>query len=102
MFDNYSTFYGYDFLSFGAKNYLKSEFVIDVNIFKQQHLLLLANIAKADNNLFESFRWHNYSDYSGYGIGYSIDSFIGPIDLKCTYSPQIKQAVWLLNIGYWF
>lgn len=102
VFDNYSTFYGYDFLSFGAKNYLKSEFVIDVNIFKQQHLLLLANIAKADNNLFESFRWHNYSDYSGYGIGYSIDSFIGPIDLKCTYSPQIKQAVWLLNIGYWF
>lgn len=102
VFDNYSTFYGYDFLSFGAKNYLKSEFVIDVNIFKQQHLLLLANIAKADNNLFESFKWHNYSDYSGYGIGYSIDSFIGPIDLKCTYSPEIKQAVWLLNIGYWF
>ncbi|AVM49776.1 patatin-like phospholipase family protein [Capnocytophaga sp. oral taxon 878] len=102
IFDNYSSFYGYDFLSFGAKNYLKSELVVDINTFKKQHLLLLANIAKADNNLFESFKWHKYPDYSGYGIGYCIDSIVGPVELKCTYSPEIRQAVWLLNIGYWF
>lgn len=102
IFTNYSHFYGYDFLSFGAKNYLKSELVIDVQAFKKQHLLLLANIAKADNNLFKSLQWHQYPDYSGYGIGYSIESFIGPVELKCTYSPEVKEAVWLLNIGYWF
>ena len=96
------TIYGYDFLSIGAKNYLKSELVIDIQPFKKQHLLLLANIAKADNNLFESFEWKKYPDYSGYGIGYSIESFLGPIELKCTYSPEIRQAIWLFNIGYWF
>lgn len=102
VFTNYSPFYGYDFLSIGAKNYLKSELVIDIQPFKKQHLLLLANIAKADNNLFESFEWKKYPDYSGYGIGYSIESFLGPIELKCTYSPEIRQAIWLFNIGYWF
>ena len=102
VFGNYSSFYGYDFLSFGAKNYLKSEFVVDIEPFKKQHILLLANLAKVDNNLFESFQWHKYPNYSGYGIGYSIDSFLGPVELKCTYSPEVKQAVWLFNIGYWF
>ncbi|GJH40790.1 patatin [Capnocytophaga sp. HP1101] len=102
VFANYSPFYGYDFLSIGAKNYLKSELTIDIQPFKKQHLLLLANIAKADNNLFESFQWQKYPDYSGYGIGYSIESFLGPIELKCTYSPEIRQAIWLFNIGYWF
>ena len=102
VFGNYSPFYGYDFLSFGAKNYLKTEATVDINLFKKQHLLLLANIAKVDNDLFESVQWHKYPDYSGYGIGYSIDSFLGPIELKCTYSPEIRQAVWLFNIGYWF
>ncbi|WP_366378402.1 hypothetical protein [Paraprevotella clara] len=24
------------------------------------------------------------------------------MELKCTYSPEVKQAVWLFNIGYWF
>ena len=102
VFGNYSSFYGYDFLSFGAKNYLKSEFVVDIEPFKKQHILLLANLAKVDNNLFESFQWHKYPNYSGYGIGYSIDSFLGPVELKCTYSPEVRQAVWLFNIGYWF
>ena len=33
VFGNYSSFYSYDFLSFGAKNYLKSEFVVDIEPF---------------------------------------------------------------------
>lgn len=102
VFSNYSPFYGYDFLSIGAKNYLKTEWVIDFQPFKKHHLLLLANVAKADNNLFKSFQWEKYPDYSGYGIGYGIESFLGPIELKCTYSPEIQQAIWLFNIGYWF
>ncbi len=102
VFANYSSFYGYDFLSFGAKNYQKSELIVDIQPFKKQHLLLLANIAKADNDLFKSFHWERYPTYTGYGIGYSIESFLGPIELKCTYSPEVGQAVWLFNIGYWF
>lgn len=101
-FNNHISFYGYDFLSFGEKNYLKTDITIDFNHFKRHHILLHANVAKVDNNLFDSLNWQLYPDFSGYGIGYSVDSFLGPIELKCTYSPEIKKAIWFFNIGYWF
>ncbi|MDO5106368.1 patatin-like phospholipase family protein [Capnocytophaga sp.] len=101
-FSNYIPFYGYDFLSFGEKNYLKADLTLDINHYKKHHILLHANVAKVDNNLFESLNWKSYPDFSGYGIGYSIDSFLGPVELKCTYSPELKKAVWFFNVGYWF
>lgn len=101
-FSNYIPFYGYDFLSFGEKNYLKADITIDINHYKKHHILLHANVAKVDNNLFDSLNWKSYPDFSGYGIGYSIDSFLGPIELKCTYSPEIKKPIWFFNVGYWF
>ncbi|MFK8302965.1 patatin-like phospholipase family protein [Capnocytophaga stomatis] len=101
-FSNYIPFYGYDFLSFGEKNYLKADITLDINHFKQHHILLHANFAKVDNKLFDSLNWKSYPDFSGYGIGYSVDSVLGPIELKCTYSPEIKKAIWFFNVGYWF
>lgn len=101
-FSNYKSFYGYDFLSFGGKNYLKADLTLAVNHFAKHHILLQANLAKVDNALFDSLNWKTSPDFSGYGLGYGIDTFLGPIELKFTYSPEIKRPIWFFNVGYWF
>lgn len=100
--NNYIPFYGYDFLSFGGKNFLKTDITLDINHYRKHHIMLHGNVAKVDNELFQSLNWQTSPDFSGYGIGYSLQSVLGPIELKFTYSPELKKPIWLLNIGYWF
>ena len=101
-FHNYTPFLGYDFLSFGAKNYQKAEVTLDIDTFKKQHILLQANVANAGEDFYKTVDWWKHIDYTGYSVGYGIDSFLGPVELRCTYSPEVKKAVWLFNIGFWF
>ena len=42
------------------------------------------------------------SDYSGYALGYSIETFLGPLETKYTWSPETKDSYWFLNMGFWF
>ncbi|MDX1472184.1 MAG: hypothetical protein R3213_11860, partial [Flavobacteriaceae bacterium] len=41
-------------------------------------------------------------DYSGYSAGYGIETFLGPIEARYTWSPETKDSIWLFNIGFWF
>jgi len=38
----------------------------------------------------------------GYGITYSYDSFIGPMELTLMSSNQRRNLQAFVNIGYWF
>lgn len=100
--NNIIPFYGYDYVSFGGGDYLKSDLTLDFNFYKKHHLLAHANIANAGNNLFKNQNWISAPDFTGYALGYGIDSFIGPIELKWTYSPEVKQSIWFFNVGFWF
>ena len=40
--------------------------------------------------------------YTGYALGLSSDTIIGPIEIKATYSPETNKFLWLFNIGFWF
>ncbi|MDO5609065.1 MAG: patatin-like phospholipase family protein [Capnocytophaga sp.] len=102
LFGNFIPFYGYDFLSFGGSDFLKTEVTLDINHLKNHHILLHSNFSNAGDELFKSGDWFKSPQYTGYGIGYSVETFIGPIELKCTYSPEVKQALWYFNIGFWF
>ncbi|MCF7559767.1 patatin-like phospholipase family protein [Sabulilitoribacter multivorans] len=102
LINNFIPFVGYDFISLTGNSYVKASVTADFEIFKKHHITAEGNWANIDDNIFESGEWFTLPDYRGYALGYAIDSFIGPIQAKFSYSPEQKQSVWFFNIGFWF
>ncbi|WP_111307767.1 patatin-like phospholipase family protein [Confluentibacter sediminis] len=102
MINNLMPFYGYDFLSIGGDSFIKSALTLDYEIFKKNHINFAVNMANVDNKLFESTDWLSKIDYSGYALGYALETFIGPIEVKYSWSPENKKSIWFFNVGFWF
>ncbi|WP_452230350.1 MULTISPECIES: patatin-like phospholipase family protein [unclassified Lacinutrix] len=100
--NNYKSFYGYDFLSLVGDSFVKGTLNVDYEIFKNNHINLAANYANIGDGLFDSGNWFSSPDYSGYAVGYSLDTFFGPIEAKYSWSPEIKERMWFFNVGFWF
>ncbi|QQY83944.1 patatin-like phospholipase family protein [Tamlana sp. s12] len=102
LINNFVPFLGYDFVSLTGNSYVKSALTFDYEIFRKQHILLEGNWANIDDDIFDSGEWFTLPDYSGYSIGYGVETFIGPIQLKYTYSPELGERKWFFNVGFWF
>lgn len=102
--NNFKGFYGYDYLSISTASFLKATVNLDYEIFKKNHILLAANFANAQNDLFTNVdvEWLTLPNYTGYALGYSLETFLGPIEVKYTWSPEAKQSYWFFNLGFWF
>lgn len=100
--NNFSSFYGYDYVSLIGNSFVKSTFSFDYEIFNKNHILVAANYANIEDNLFDTGEWIQKIDYSGYAVGYGLETFIGPLEVKYTYSPEIKRSIWFFNLGFWF
>ena len=62
---------------------------------------MIANYARLEDNVFKDIDLFK-NVKSGYAIGYSYNSFIGPIELKYAWTPDINKSVLLFNLGFWF
>lgn len=102
LINNYSSFYGYDYLDLSGNSFVKTMLTVDYEIFKKHHILLSANYANIGNNVFDTGEWLTAPDYSGYAIGYSLETFLGPIEGKFTHSPETNKSYWFFNLGFWF
>ncbi|WP_103864963.1 patatin-like phospholipase family protein [Aquimarina sp. I32.4] len=100
--NNFIPFYGYDFLGITGGSFAKTYFSIDYEVFKKNHINVSANFANAGNKLFSTGRWFEDPEYSGYALGYGLDTFAGPIQVKYTYSPELEESNWFFSIGFWF
>jgi len=100
--NNFRPFYGHDFLSIAGDSYLKSSVSIDYEIFKKNHLNFSANYANINNNLFDSLDWIAIPKYSGYALGYGLETIIGPVEVKYSWSPEARQGYTWFSIGFWF
>lgn len=100
--DNIIPFYGYDFLSLGGDTYLMSSLQFDFEFLKRHHINVAANFANAGNDIFSDSRWTNITKYSGYAIGYGMQTIIGPIEAKFTYSPDTGRTFLFFSVGFWF
>jgi NTE family protein len=100
--NNFSSFYGYDYVSLIGNSFVKSTFSLDYEIFNKNHIMIAANFANIEDNLFDTGEWIKKVDYSGYAVGYGLETFIGPLEVKYTYSPEIKRSIWFFNLGFWF
>ncbi|SFN44294.1 NTE family protein [Bizionia echini] len=102
LINNFTSFYGYDYLSIPGNSFVKATLTFDYELFKKHHLIAAANLANVADNIFDSGEWITTPNYTGYVLGYSIETFLGPIEAKYTWSPEVKKGVWFFNLGFWF
>ena len=100
--NNFVPFFGYDFISLLGNSYVKASFDVDYEIFKKNHIRLSGNFANADDDIFETGEWLTLPDYRGYALGYGLETFLGPIQVTYSYSPEDRNSVWYFNLGFWF
>ncbi|WP_316928138.1 hypothetical protein [Gillisia marina] len=100
--NNFIPFYGYDFISISGDSYIKGMLELDYEIFRKNHITLSANFANVENELYTTGNWFSTPDYTGYALGYGIETFLGPVEVKYSYSPEIKQNEWFISFGFWF
>ena len=62
---------------------------------------LTANYARLEDNVFKDLQLFD-NIKSGYALGYSYNSIVGPIALKYNWTPDNKKGFWLFNLGFWF
>ncbi|WP_105018213.1 patatin-like phospholipase family protein [Nonlabens tegetincola] len=100
--NNFVSFYGYDFVSISGDTMIKFGITADYEIFKKNHINFTANYANVDDELFEQDDWFSQARYTGYAIGYGIETFLGPIEIKYSFSPQLDDDQFFVSLGYRF
>ena len=103
--NNYIPFYGLDFLSIRNHSYNKASFTFDWNFLKKNHLNFSGNFANAAGFIFDgnNGNWSSINpNYSGYAVGYGLETIIGPVEFKYTWSPNVEKSIWFINVGFWF
>ena len=101
--NNIKPFFGYDFLSLAGDSYVKLLFTADYEIFKKHHLNFNANFANIGNKIFDTIdTWFKKPDYSGYSFGYGMETVIGPVEIKHSWSPETKDHHTWFSVGFWF
>ncbi|MGY0408917.1 MAG: patatin-like phospholipase family protein, partial [Polaribacter sp.] len=99
--NNFMPMYGYKFAELSEASFVKSEFNLYYQFYPKNYFSFIANYASLEDNVFKDIDL--FKDVkSGYAVGYSYNSIIGPIELKYSWSPDNNRNFWLFNIGFWF
>ncbi|UKM65913.1 patatin-like phospholipase family protein [Flavobacteriaceae bacterium GSB9] len=100
--NNFMPFLGYDFVALSGNSYVKAWATADYEVFKNHHLTLEGNWANVEDNIFDTGEWFTLPDYRGYALGYAVETFLGPVQVKYSYSPERSAGKWFFNLGFWF
>lgn len=97
--NNFTSFYGYDTGDLINQSYLKTIFNFRYQVYPKHHAVFIANYARVEENILKDI----FDDVkSGYALGYSVETFLGPVELKYSWSPNHNEKYWLFNLGFWF
>lgn len=100
--NNFKHFFGYEFASLSGNSFIKSAFVLDYEFYRKHHLNFIANYANVEDDLFKGSEWFLKAKYKGYAVGYGLETIIGPIELKYTWSPNEPKGMTWITVGFWF
>jgi NTE family protein len=100
--NNFISFYGYEYIGLSGDSFAKGLLELDYQFLEKNHLILSANFVNVENELFEGGGWLKWPEYSGYAIGYGLETFLGPIEVKYSISPERKESEWFFSLGFWF
>ena len=99
--NSFIPFYGYDLAELTANAFLKSGLTLRYEFLPKNYFSATANYARVESDLFNEGRIFENTK-SGYMVGYGIDTFLGPIEINHTWSPDHSDNYWYFNVGYWF
>lgn len=103
VFNNFTSFYGYNVLSVRGNSFLKVESTLNYRLFSKNYLQLFGNIGTIGEDIFDNGDWTNLLNFKGIGVGYGLETMIGPIEIKYTHPlTQDSDGVWLISGGYRF
>ena len=100
--NNFNYFYGYDFLSISGNSFIKAGIKLDYEVFKKNHVNFSANFANLGDDIFSTVDWVSMPKYSGYAVGYGLETIIGPIEVKQSWSPEMSKSFTWFSIGFMF
>jgi NTE family protein len=101
--NNIKPFLGYDFLSVVGESYLKLSLTADYEFIKKHHFNFIANFANIGNNIFDTVdTWFERPNYSGYSFGYGMETVIGPVEIKHSWSPETRDHYTWFSVGFCF
>ena len=100
--NNFIPFFGYDFLSLPGNSFIKAYTKLDYEFLPKNHFMLTGNFANVDDDLFRTGEWFSEPSFSGYGIGYGLESFLGPIQIFYSFTPDASEDHIFFSVGYWF
>jgi len=102
LINNFIPFFGYDFLSLPGNSYIKAYGRLDFELAPKNHILFAANIANVEDDLFRTGDWFTEPEFTGFAAGYGLESFLGPVQVLYSWSPQVSKGSFFFSIGYWF
>ncbi|MGB6153042.1 MAG: patatin-like phospholipase family protein [Pricia sp.] len=102
VINNFLPFFGYDFISLPGNSFVKAYGRLDYEFVPKNHLMFTANFANVEDDIFRTSEWFTLPDYSGYGVGYGWESFLGPLQVHYSWSPEGKNSNFFFSLGYWF
>lgn len=100
--NNFVHLFGYDAASIRGDTYFKASLRMDYEILKKTYISGVYNAANVGDRLFDTGGWINNKPYTGYAIGVSSESYIGPLEFFYSRSPEFKEDYWYVSIGFWF
>ncbi len=100
--NNIEPFYGYDFLSISGDSFIKLGLALDYELFRKNHVSFSANFANLGDSIFVDSSWISSPEYIGYAVGYGLDTLIGPVEIKYTWSPEHSKSYTWFCVGFRF
>ncbi len=98
--ENFQDFTGIKFSQYGGLYAAVLKLKLQYQLAKKHYLILRCDMGSNTENINELLKGNNFM--IGYGLTYSYDSFIGPLELTLMSSNQNKKFQAFINIGYWF
>ncbi|TXD46304.1 patatin-like phospholipase family protein [Polaribacter sp. IC073] len=99
--NTFVSLYGYEFSDLSDNSFIKTQLDLRYRVGDLHYFSLIANYARLEDNVFRDLELFD-NIKSGYAVGYSYDSFVGPIELKYSWTPDHTDGYWLFNLGFWF
>lgn len=101
--NNIKPFYGYNYLGILGNSYIKVSTTLDYELYKKNHVNVSYNAANIGNFIFNATQdWINRPSFTGFAFGYGYESFIGPIEIKYSWSPETGNNNLWFNLGFVF
>ena len=100
--NNLVELYGYEPLDLRGDTYLKANLDIDIEFTRNNHFVVSANVANIGDRIFDTGIWYDRISHYGLAFGYGLETFLGPMEVKYSYSPELGEDQWYVSAGFRF